>query len=160
MPEKIKQYDQIDYKILQELSKNARASAAEIAKTIDVNERTIRRRIQNLLDTEAIRVGTIVNPAVFGYHSIVDINLKVDPEIYDDFVEQCKNDPHICYMASGWGDANLAMQGRFQNNEELYHFINSTLPQIKGVEVVKFFIIPHIIYDIDCWMPVESDFKD
>lgn len=160
MPEKIKLYDKTDYKIIQELSQNARASAADIAKVIGINERTVRRRIQNLLDTEAVRVGTIVNPSRFGYHSIVDINLRVAPEVFDSFVEDCKKNPNICYMATGWGDANLAMQARFLNNEELYQYINFVLPQIEGVEVIKYFIIPHIIYDIDRWMPVETDFKD
>lgn len=160
MAEKIKLYDKTDFKIIQELSKNARASSAEIAKMIGINERTVRRRIQNLLDTEAIRVGTIVNPSMFGYHSIVDINLKVAPEIYEDFVEDCKINPNICYMATGWGEANLAVQARFLNNEEMYQYINFVLPHIEGVKVINYFIIPHIIYDIDCWMPVESDFKD
>ena len=160
MTDKIKLFDQTDYKIIKELSKNARTSAAEIAQKIGVNERTVRRRIHSLLETDAIRVTTIVNPDMFGYHSSVDINLKVDPKIYDDFVETCKNNPNICYIATGWGKANLALEGRFSDNEEMYEFINFTLPQTEGVEVINFFIIPKILYNIDSWLPVSSDFKE
>ncbi len=160
MTDKIKLFDQIDYQIIKELSKNARASAAEIANTINVNERTVRRRINHLLDTNAIRVTTIVDPNVFGYHSIVDINLKVKPDVYDDFVETCKKNPNICYIATGWGQANLAIEGRFLNNEEMYEYIEFTLPKTKGVDVVNFFIIPKIIYNIDSWLPIASDFKE
>lgn len=160
MSKKIKSFDKIDYQIIKELSKDARASASQIAKAIDVNERTVRRRITNLVETNAIRITTIVDPSMFGYHSIADINLKVDESIYDEFVESCKKNPNVCYIASGWGKANLAIETRFLDNEEMYDFINYTLPQTEGIEVINFFIIPKIIYNIDHWLPVESDFKE
>lgn len=97
---------------------------------------------------------------MFGYHSIADINLKVDEEIYDEFIKSCKKNPNVCYIASGWGKANLAIETRFLDNEEMYNFINYKLPETKGVEVINFFIVPKIIYNIDEWTPVESDFKD
>jgi DNA-binding Lrp family transcriptional regulator len=160
MAKKIKSFDQIDYKIIKELSKDARASASHIAKVINVNERTVRRRIAHLVETKAIRIATIVDPSMFGYHSIADINLKVDEEIYDEFVESCKKNPNVCYIASGWGKANLAIETRFLDNEEMHDFINFTLPQTEGIEVINFFIIPKIIYNIDHWLPVKSDFKE
>lgn len=160
MQDKMKQFDKTDYRIIKELHKNARASAAEIAHNIDLNERTVRRRINNLLESGAIRTTTIVDPAMFGYYSIVDINLNVDHEVYDAFIKSLEDNPNICYIATGWGKANLSIEGRFQNNEEMYEYINFTLPDTKGVEVVNFFIIPKIIFNIDRWMPVESDFKD
>ncbi|WP_187170455.1 Lrp/AsnC family transcriptional regulator [Salidesulfovibrio onnuriiensis] len=160
MSERIKNFDKTDFKIIKELSKDARMPAAKIAANTGINERTIRRRLNHLVDSGAVRITTIVAPDMFGYHSIADINLKVDPEVYDSFVEDCKNNPNVCYIASGWGKANLAIETRFLNNEEMYDFINATLPQIEGVEVVNFFIIPKIIYNIDEWLPVESDFKD
>lgn len=160
MAEKIKSYDTIDYKIIKELSKDARASASKIAESIQINERTVRRRITKLIETNAIRITTIVEPSMFGYHSIADINLKVDEEIYDTFIESCKKNPNVCYIATGWGKANLAIETRFLNNEEMYDYINFILPQTKGVEVINFFIIPKIIYNIDQWLPVQSDFKE
>lgn len=160
MSKKIKSFDKIDYQIIKELSKDARASASQIAKSIDVNERTVRRRITNLVETKAVRITTIVDPSMFGYHSIADINLKIDEKIYDEFIESCKQNPNVCYIASGWGKANLAIETRFLDNEEMYDFINYTLPQTEGIEVINFFIIPKIIYNIDHWLPVESDFKE
>lgn len=160
MSKKMKTYDQIDYFIIKQLSKDARISAAQIASKIDVNERTIRRRINHLIETDAIRITTIVDPSKFGYQSIADINLIVQPEVYDDFIESCKKNPNVCYIATGWGKANLAIETRFLDNEEMYDYINYTLPQTKGIEVVNFFIIPKIIYNIDQWLPSKSDFKD
>jgi DNA-binding Lrp family transcriptional regulator len=162
MADKVKsfeKFDKIDYKIIKELSKDARISASQIASKIDVNERTVRRRITRLIETKAIRISTIVDPSMFGYHSIADINLKVVSEVYDNFIETCKKNPNICYIATGWGEANLSLETRFLTNEEMYNFINTTLPMIDGVEVVNFFIVPKIIYNIDQWLPISSDFK-
>ncbi len=160
MADKIKSFDNIDYKIIKELSKDARVSASQIADKIDINERTVRRRITRLIESNAIRITTIVDPSTFGYHSIADINLKVNHEVYDEFIKSCKKNPNVCYIATGWGESNLAIETRFLDNEEMYDYINFTLPQTKGVEVVNFFIIPKIIYNIDHWLPVSSDFKD
>lgn len=159
MADKIKNYDKIDYSIIKALSKDARISASKISEMIDVNERTVRRRIDRLIESGAIRITTIVEPSMFGYHSIADINLKVNEKVYASFIESCKSNPNVCYIASGWGEANLAIETRFLDNEEMYNYINYTLPQIEGVEVVNFFIIPKIIYNIDQWLPTEDDFK-
>ncbi|MBN2794008.1 MAG: AsnC family transcriptional regulator [Clostridia bacterium] len=160
MSDKVKNYDQVDYQIIKELSKDARVSASTISERIGVNERTVRRRITRLVETNAIRITTIVEPSMFGYHSIADINLKVDEKVYHDFVESCKQNPNVCYIASGWGEANLAIETRFLDNEEMYDYIHYTLPQTEGIEVVNFFIIPKIIYNIDQWLPNDKDFKE
>lgn len=160
MSKRKKSFDKIDYKIIKELSKNARTPASEIARKIDINERTVRRRIKRLVDSNAIRITTIAEPSMFGYRSIADINLKVDEEIYDDFIESCKKNTNVCYIATGWGEANLSIETRFLDNEEMYQFIKNELPKKEGVEVINFFIIPKIIYNIDEWNPEESDFED
>ncbi len=159
MLEKKKIFDKLDYKVIKELSKDARASAAKISKKIGANERTVNRRINKLISKKAIRIATIVEPSMFDYHSIADINLKVDDDVYDDFVDFCKQNPNVCYIASGWGEANLAIETRFLDNEQMYKFINENLGKTKGVKVINFFIIPKILYNIDSWIPVSSDFK-
>ncbi len=157
MPDKI--FDKLDYKIIKLLSKDARASAAKIAEKIGANERTVNRRINRLIKKKAIRIATIVEPSMFDYHSIADINLKVDEDIYDDFVERCKKNPNVCYIASGWGESNLSIETRFLDNNQMYQFINETLENTQGVKVMNYFIIPKILYNIDSWIPVRNDFK-
>ncbi|OJF92544.1 Lrp/AsnC family transcriptional regulator [Alkalibacterium sp. 20] len=160
MAKKEKNYDQIDFKIIQELSKDARKSVAKIANEIDINERTVRRRIEKLIDDNTLRITTIVDPSSFGYNAIADINLKVDEAVYDEFVEDCKANPNVCYIATGWGKANLSIETRFLDNDDMYNFINKTLPETNGAEVINYFIIPKIIYNIDEWLPVQDDFKE
>ncbi len=152
-----KKYDALDYQIIAELSKDARVSAKTIADTIGANERTVRRRIDTLVDIGAIRFATVVEPSAFGYTSIADINLAVDKAVYNDFVDTLKKDPNISYIATGWGKSNLSIETRFRDNEEMYDYIESYLPSLEGVEVINFFIIPKILYNIDQWSPSTSE---
>ena len=148
-----KKYDDLDYEIIAALTKNARVSASTIAKQTNSNERTIRRRINQLTDIGAIRFSVIAEPSAFGYTSIADINIQVDKSIYNDFIEELKQDPNISYIATGWGEANLSIETRFKDNEEMYDYIENYLPSQEGIKVINFFIIPKILYNIDHWFP-------
>lgn len=152
-----KKYDALDYQIIAELSQDARASAKTIADTIGANERTVRRRIEQLVDMGAVRFSAIFEPSAFGYTSIADINLAVDKGIYNEFVEKLKNNPNISYIATGWGEANLSIETRFRDNEEMYDYIERYLPSLDGINVLNFFIIPKILYNIDQWHPQGID---
>lgn len=150
--------DKTDYYIVKELAKNARKSAADIAKELNINERTVSRRITKLIEDKVIHTTTIVDPAIFGYNSIADINLKVEEEYYESFIEESINNPNVCYIATGWGEANLSIETIFKDNNKMYEFINNTLKHKEGVKVVNFFIIPKVIYNINQWLPTEEDF--
>ncbi len=99
--------DKIDYYIVKELATDARKSASDIAKKIGVNERTVSRRITKLTEDKVIHTTSIVDPNVFGYNSIADINLRVDEDFYDEFIKQAVDNPNVFYIATGWGEANL-----------------------------------------------------
>ncbi len=150
--------DKIDYYIIKELADDARKPASDIAKAVGINERTVSRRINKLVEDKVIHTTTIVDPSIFGYNSIADINLRVEEEYYDKFIEECIDNPNVCYIATGWGEANLSIETRFKDNNKMYEFINNTLKHKDGIKVINFFIIPKIIYNINQWLPTENDF--
>jgi DNA-binding Lrp family transcriptional regulator len=51
--------DELDARILDELKRNARASNVEIAKVVGLTEGAVRRRIQHLIESKAIKRFTI-----------------------------------------------------------------------------------------------------
>ena len=67
------QFDQIDHQIIRILHNDARTSASEIARELNANERTIRKRIDRLVRLGAVRLTAIIDPEVFGYVTAVDI---------------------------------------------------------------------------------------
>ena len=152
--------DQLDYQIIKELSRDGRMKAAEIARKLGANERTIRKRIDALIQQGAIRITAVVNPEFFGYVSVADIFMEVDPEREAEVIQKLSEIPAISYLAFGQGTRDLSIEARFKNNEELRHFIARLLPAIPGLKVTGYALVPRILRNIDEWMPKAEDFTN
>lgn len=154
-----KELDILDYRILHELKADSRKSASEIARIVGANERTVRKRIDRMVNIGAIRLTAIVNPFAFGYVTAVDIFLEVDPEKEQQVIERLSNMQEISYLAFGQGTQDLSIEGRFKDNDEMREFLRKTLPEIPGVKVLGYALVPRILRNIDEWMPKSEDFE-
>ncbi len=154
-----KQFDQLDHKIIQALHKDARLSASQIARDLDANERTIRKRIDRLVRLGAIRLTAIIDPEAFGYLTAVDIFLEVDAEKEDEVIKEFLITPDVSYIAFGEGTKDLSIECRFKTNEDLREFIRKKIPSIEGVQIRGYSLVPRIIRNIDEWMPQDTDFS-
>jgi DNA-binding Lrp family transcriptional regulator len=151
-------FDATDYEIIKLLQKNARASASEIARAVDMNERTVRKRIDRLLDLGIGRVTLVLEPQVFSYGISVDIFLEIDQNKEDEILETLLSMPAISYLAFSQDTNELSLEARFKSNEELYQFLRRTLPDIDGVTVKEYTLVPRIVKNIDEWLPHPEDF--
>jgi DNA-binding Lrp family transcriptional regulator len=152
-------FDPLDYKIIRELRRHIRADAAKIARAIDVNERTVRKRIDRLVSLGAVRLAAIINPRAFGYVTEVSVFLEVELELEEEVVEELLTLQEIRYVAYGLGDREITIQARFKDNDEMREFLRRTLPSIPGVKVVSYTLVPRILRSIDEWMPKPEDFQ-
>lgn len=152
------QFDSIDHKIIQALHKDARTSASEIARELNANERTIRKRIDRLVRLGAVRLTAIIDPEAFGYKTAVDIFLEVDPECEEAVIDTFLKTPEVSYIALGQGTKDLSIECRFQNNNDMHEFLRKKLPTIDGVTIRGYSLVPRIIRNIDEWMPRDDDF--
>lgn len=160
MPPKKASLDRLDYLIIQELHRNARVSASEIARKAQANERTIRKRIERLISDGVIRLTAILDPAAFGYHTTVDIFLETDPNREAEILERLRAMPEVTYIALGQESTEISIEARFKDTEALREFLGRTLPSIPGVSVSRYTIVPRILRNIDEWMPPEEDFAE
>jgi DNA-binding Lrp family transcriptional regulator len=151
-------FDSLDYLIIRELHQNARISATDIARKLNVNERTVRNRINHLTEDGAVRLTAIVNPHKFGYVTAADILLEVETDSEKDVISNLVSMPQITYLALGQGSKDFSIEGRFKDNAEMLDFIHHVLPAISGVKVKGYALVPRIIRNIDEWMPKATDF--
>ena len=158
MPPRKLSLDQLDYDIIQALHKNARVSASEIARVTGANERTIRKRIDRLIEEGTFRLTAIVDPSSFGYITAADILLEADPAKEDEIVQRLFSMPEITYVAFGQGSQEISIEARFKDNDELREFLRKTLPAIPGVTVNRYALVPRILRNIDEWLPPKADF--
>jgi DNA-binding Lrp family transcriptional regulator len=150
--------DQLDYDIIRALHADARLSASEIARQTATNERTVRKRIDRLVEEGIIRLTAIVNPLAFGYVTAADILLDADPAHEAEIVQTLMSMPEITYLAFGQGNTEMSIEARFKDNDALREFIRHTLPAIPGLTVTRYALVPRILRNIDEWMPARDDF--
>ncbi len=152
------QFDELDYQIIRKLQKDARISASEIARITGANERTIRKRIDRLVECDAVRLTCVVTPQAFGYVTAADIFLEAEPELEDQITQQLLAMQEVSYLAFGQGNRDLSIEARFKDNDELREFLRHTLPDIPGVKVTGYALVPRIMKNIDEWYPKPDDF--
>jgi len=158
MPPRKTSLDELDYHIIQELHADARASASDIARKANANERTIRKRIEHLVSDGAIRLTAILDPSAFGYLTAADIFLEATPELEPAVIDRLLAMPEITYVALGQETTEISIEARFKHNEALREFLGRTLPGIPGVTVTRYTLVPRILRNIDEWMPSREDF--
>lgn len=158
MPIRDAYFDNLDYEIIQALHKNARVAASEIARKTGANERTIRKRIERLLQEDVIRLTAILNPLAFGYITAADIFIQVAPERETEVINALMAMPEVTYVAFGQGTNEISIEARFKDNDAFREFIRATLAKMEGVSVDRYALVPRILRNIDEWMPSKDDF--
>lgn len=158
MPPRKTTLDNLDYLIIRELHKNARISASQIARNTASNERTIRKRIDRLIDEGVFRLTAILDPESFGYITAADIFLEANPEHEKEILQKLMEMPEITYVAFGLGSTEISVEARFKNNDDLREFLRHVLPELPGVKVTGYALVPRILRNIDEWFPPKADF--
>jgi Lrp/AsnC family transcriptional regulator for asnA, asnC and gidA len=103
--------DNNDLKIVKLLMKDGRMSASEIAREIgDLSERSIRYRIQRMVDDGLIKVSAIVNPKAFGFEVIADVWVDVESSFVSDVAKKLVEFTCVSYVATAIGEKDISVQ--------------------------------------------------
>lgn len=120
-------------------------SSAEIARQLNVAERTVRARIDRLVSDNVIRLVASVVPATVGYAVTADVFLEVEAGRIHDIATFIAEKPEVGYVGLTTGDRDISIQIHAQTVEKLYDFVTNELATISGVVRTNTFIIPKII---------------
>lgn len=152
--------DELDKKLLALLAKDGRISAAEMARLVDANERTVVNRVNNLIEQSYISIIGVIHGKPFGYTVMADIFCKADVANLDEVARKIAEFPEVRYAAISFGDQDISVQVMAKTTEELYHFVSDKLARIPGVERTSTVIVPKVIKEIHEWLPPEFDQGD
>jgi Lrp/AsnC family transcriptional regulator for asnA, asnC and gidA len=155
----LSRFTHLDKAIIECLNRDSRASSAEIARELGTAERTVRYRIQRLIDQEVIKPITVVNPAAFGYNLAVDIFCEVEVEKQNQIVEAILRFPEVTYVAISTGDQDVTLQAIFKNSDEVHDFLTHKLHHIPGMRRTRTFLVPRIMKSISQWLPPEDAYE-
>ena len=151
-------FDELDRSLITLLQEDARASAPVLARRLDANERTVRKRIDRLVRLGAIRLTAVIEPRVFGYGISIDVFLQVDPAREEEVLARLKQLPAVTYLADGQSTGDLSLGARFRDTEEMLRFLRETLGSIDGLQVKGHVLVPRIVRSIYEWAPPAEAF--
>jgi Lrp/AsnC family transcriptional regulator for asnA, asnC and gidA len=125
--------DETDAEIIEALDEDVRATYTSLAKRIGVDQVTIRRRLDKLLESGLIRLGVLVDYSRIGpsLHVLFALNIRADS--VDSVLEAVGKLPQVSWVTSVTGRFDSIALARFSSYEELGEFIHEDLNPIKGI---------------------------
>ncbi|MFC1821753.1 Lrp/AsnC family transcriptional regulator [Thermodesulfobacteriota bacterium] len=136
----------IDKKIVRMLLQNARQSSEEIAKQLDVTSATIRRRINRLIEDQALRIVALIDPEKFGFPLVAIIAFKVDRDKLDQTIQNLTQCPEIPWVTSTTGRYDVLTMAWFRSNSELSDFLKRVAEENEGIRDSETFICLDMIW--------------
>lgn len=127
--------DNLDKKILNILSKNARIPFKDVAAECNVSRAAIHQRVQHLIENGVIMgSGFDVNPKSLGYSTCTYVGITLERgSMYKDVVACLCKIPEVveCHFTTGPYTMMVKLYAR--DNEQLMQLLNGHLQDIPGV---------------------------
>jgi Lrp/AsnC family transcriptional regulator, regulator for asnA, asnC and gidA len=127
------QLDDLDRKIVVLLQDDGKRSNREIARILNTNEASVRRRVKRLLDEEIIDIIAVANPLKTGFDSIVLFQMQIEALKLESISEELLKLPELRFIAFITGRYDVIAEAWFKNNNEVTEFITNKLSSIEGI---------------------------
>lgn len=137
--------DEIDYKILKELSKNSRRSSRDIARRLDLSVATVASRIKRLVETGVIKGFTIdLDAEKLGYDITVVMEVYVAKGKLLEVEREIAKLPGVCAVYDVTGEYDALVVAKFRNRSELSNFTKKLL-SMNNVERTNTHVVLNVI---------------
>jgi Lrp/AsnC family transcriptional regulator for asnA, asnC and gidA len=134
-PKAMEKIDELDRKILEIITKNARIPFKDVAGECDVSRAAIHQRVQRLIDMGVIiGSGYDVNPKALGYQTCTYIGITLEKgSLYSEVVPELEkiNEVVECHFTTG--PYTMMVKLYAHDNEHLMQLLNGRIQSIKGV---------------------------
>jgi Lrp/AsnC family transcriptional regulator, regulator for asnA, asnC and gidA len=133
--------DDLDLKILSELSKDASISVPRLSKKININSSVVYSRIKRLVKRGLIKKFTIViNDEALGFNVKALTGITMDSKLRDNVLGELFKIPEVREVAEVTGrfDVLVTMTARYL--DEMHQIISEKVGRIEGVQKTETFI--------------------
>lgn len=127
--------DELDKRILDIISKNARIPFKDVADECGVSRAAIHQRVQRLTDIGVISgSGYHINPKKLGFHTCTYVGLSLAKgSMYKEAIEELKKIPEIVEAHFTTGPYSVIVKLYARDNEHLMTLLNERVQEIPGV---------------------------
>lgn len=136
------QLDEIDIKILEIITKNARLPFKDVAVECGISRAAVHQRVNRLIEMEVIvGSGYHIDPKKVDYHTCTYIGIFLDKGgIYESVAEQLRKIPEVVECHYTTGKYAIFAKVFARNNEHLKQILSANIQKIAGVTSTETFI--------------------
>lgn len=124
--------DTLDMELISWMEQHGFQDMRTLSESFSVNERTIRRRVHNMLTRDIIRIIAIPDFVSLGYKAWAKVCIKVKPGWLESVSNRLMEHPRVYFVAHAVGKFDIILAVLFKSEYGLIHFLNSELVKIKG----------------------------
>jgi len=132
--------DDRDIAIIGALQDDARQSDAQISRQLKMSESTVRRRIQNLIQSNVINVAAVIDPLKVGYNMVAFIHIQANLSRLNYICQRFAEMPRVHAVAFTTGWADIFLFATFRSPKELSEFATNNIANTPGITRTETFI--------------------
>jgi Lrp/AsnC family transcriptional regulator for asnA, asnC and gidA len=126
-------FDDVDRQILRLLGEDGRRPNADIARLIGVSEPTVRKRLDRMIDSGALKILPVLSAAATGYPVDAIIGIRVRSGTLREVGRQLAAMDHVAYVGYVTGACDLLIEVLLRDDQHLFDFLAEGLEHIDGI---------------------------
>jgi Lrp/AsnC family transcriptional regulator, regulator for asnA, asnC and gidA len=133
--------DDLDLKILRELSKDASISVPNLSKKININSSVVYSRIKRLVKRGLIKKFTIIiNDEALGFNVKALTGITMDSKLRDNVLKELFKIPEVREVAEVTGRFDILVTMTARSLDEMHQIISEKVGRVEGVQKTETFI--------------------
>lgn len=127
--------DELDKKILQIITQNARIPFRDVADQCGVSRAAVHQRVQRMYDIGVITgSGFFVNPKMLGFNLSVYVGITLEKgSLYNAVIAELEKIPEVVESQFTLGGFSVLIKLYARDDAHLMHLLNSQIQEIPGV---------------------------
>ena len=134
-------FDELDMKILTELTKDGSISVPNLSKKLGINTSVLYSRIKRLIKKKLITKFTIVvDEPLIGIGVRATVGINRDPKLKDQIHKALLKTPEVIMISEVTGRFDIIITVRAKNLEELHTVVIEKIGKIEGIQNTETFV--------------------
>lgn len=134
-------FDELDMKLLYELSMDANISVPNLSKKLGINASVLYSRIKRLVKKKIIKKFTIViDDSLLGFGVKASVGINRDPKYKDAIYKTMMDTPEVASISEITGRFDMMIRVYAENLESLHSVVIEKIGKIDGIQNTETFV--------------------
>jgi Lrp/AsnC family transcriptional regulator, regulator for asnA, asnC and gidA len=137
----LQRFDELDMRILSELTKDASISVPQLSKKLNINASVLYSRIKRLGKRNLIQKFTIiVNERMLGVNIKATVGINRDPKLKEPIHSELLNIPEVRSLSEVTGRFDIIVTLNTRTLEELHNVVIELIGKVEGIQNTETFV--------------------